>query len=602
MNSKGRRSDEIAAAIRMAQIGDFEAARRALSALLSTDKRNAGLTYNLGLVEENIGHVEAAAALQSRALALDTKLAPAARRLSRLLAGFELAGSPAIELQGLVAALGHSDIDLKPIAKAVLVRSLLVDGPLKDALRGFNDGQAPHVAAATVVQQTHDGWTSPAILKALTAGVVQEPRIERFLTAVRRAMLLEVQLERYDDRALTGLALALSAAARNGDFAWAETAAESAALDALEIDHARLLDGDITHARKLLVAMLYRPLEVLLPPVSWPEFGKRLRPKVVAEAVGARLAPVVEERAIALSLQRLAPLADATSREVARQYEGSPYPRWATVTLRNPEQLKPSLGRFFSPAELAFTDAPFDVLIAGAGTGKQVAFSAALYGPRARVLAIDISAPSLAYAKRMATRLGLDNVEFMLADILDLDRLGRTFQIVECIGVLHHMRDPWEGWRTLLRRLSPGGLCFIGLYSAISRANLRRLRSDQTYPGPGCSDAAARAFRADLMGRTAGAPGSELLASQNFYNLNEFRDLVLHVNEHQMTLPEIEHFLADTGLRLGGFSLPEEVLARFRAFAGGAARAGTLADWHRYELENPATFDAMYCFWCRKPV
>lgn len=90
------------------------------------------------------------------------------------------------------------------------------------------------------------------------------------------------------------------------------------------------------------------------------------------------------------------------------------------------------------------------------------------------------------------------------------------------------------------------------------------------------------------------------MRSQNFYNLNEFRDLALHVSEHQMQLPEIERFLDDNGLRFAGFHLPDVVLAQFRRFSGVAAGPGTLAEWHRFELANSATFDAMYCFWTRK--
>src|SRR5690606_10753525 len=127
---------------------------------------------------------------------------------------------------------------------------------------------------------------------------------------------------------------------------------------------------------------------------------------------------------------------------------------------------------------LVFMDGPFDVLIAGAGTGKQALQSAFAYGPQARLLATDLSAASLGYAKSAATRYGVSNVEFMVADILDIDRLDRQFDIIECVGVLHHMADPWAGWRKLLSCLKPGGLMYLGLYSAVSRANILALRGE----------------------------------------------------------------------------------------------------------------------------
>jgi SAM-dependent methyltransferase len=167
------------------------------------------------------------------------------------------------------------------------------------------------------------------------------------------------------------------------------------------------------------------------------------------------------------------------------------------------------------------------------------------------------------------------------------------------VGVLHHMADPWAGWRALLRRLKPGGLMYIGLYSALSRRNLTSLRSDADYPGSGCSDAAARAFRAKLLERAAGAPGAELKISRNFYTLNEFRDLVLHENEHHMSLGDIATFLDENNLVFSGFTLEDEVVAEF-IDNNPKGWPGRLDDWARFEAENPRTFDAMYRFWCER--
>ena len=102
------------------------------------------------------------------------------------------------------------------------------------------------------------------------------------------------------------------------------------------------------------------------------------------------------------------------------------------------------------PARLAFMERPFEVLVAGAGTGLQALQSAFGYGPDARLLAVDLSAASLAYADTAARHFGAGNIEFLVADILDLGQLDRTFDVIECVGVLHHMADPWSGWRMLL--------------------------------------------------------------------------------------------------------------------------------------------------------
>jgi 2-polyprenyl-3-methyl-5-hydroxy-6-metoxy-1,4-benzoquinol methylase len=51
--------------------------------------------------------------------------------------------------------------------------------------------------------------------------------------------------------------------------------------------------------------------------------------------------------------------------------------------------------------------------------------------------------------------LGLENIEFAQADILELGSLGRSFDIIESVGVLHHLHDPLEGWRVLLALRGP---------------------------------------------------------------------------------------------------------------------------------------------------
>ena len=79
-----------------------------------------------------------------------------------------------------------------------------------------------------------------------------------------------------------------------------------------------------------------------------------------------------------------------------------------------------------------------------------------------RVLAIDLSLSSISYAKRKTQELGLANIEYAQADILKLADISRTFDVIESVGVLHHLADPFAGWRTLLSRLRPGRVHVLG--------------------------------------------------------------------------------------------------------------------------------------------
>ena len=108
-----------------------------------------------------------------------------------------------------------------------------------------------------------------------------------------------------------------------------------------------------------------------------------------------------------------------------------------------------------------------DILIAGCGTGQHPLGTATRF-KNSKVIAADLSLSSLAYAKRKTLELGIKNIEYMQADILDLGLLEQKFHIIESCGVLHHMDNPMEGWKTLVGCLREGGLMRIALYSELA--------------------------------------------------------------------------------------------------------------------------------------
>jgi SAM-dependent methyltransferase len=201
----------------------------------------------------------------------------------------------------------------------------------------------------------------------------------------------------------------------------------------------------------------------------------------------------------------------------------------------------------------------------------------------------------------MAEALGISNLHFAIGDILRLDETEDRYDVIECVGVLHHMADPFEGWRALVRRLRPGGLMLIGLYSAVSRRVIRALSEDSNWPGPDADDDGLRAYRRALMGRATGDDGFALTKSPDFFTKSGFRDLALHVSERQCTIPEIRDFLAAQGLDFHGFSLPDETLRAYADAFPSEEPPGALDNWWTYEQANPRTFYGMYLFWCRRP-
>jgi SAM-dependent methyltransferase len=156
--------------------------------------------------------------------------------------------------------------------------------------------------------------------------------------------------------------------------------------------------------------------EIVLPPFGVADV-RHLKPRSLRETLEPQILENARHLAIGQVIPAVRPISDATSLRVARQYEAAPYPRWQTLQHSPPGAMRRSLTRFFAPERLAFMDGDFDVLIAGCGTGQQALQSANAYGPKARLLAMDLSRASLAYASRMAERESLGNVSFIQGDI-----------------------------------------------------------------------------------------------------------------------------------------------------------------------------------------
>lgn len=594
---KVSKADRAAAAVKLAQLGDLQAARAAFVEAIESDPRNVELLFNLGIVEEGLGDVDQAAILLTRVLASRPSMTPAAARLSRLFARFEVADVDRLDRRGLRAALQSEGIGRQPIAEVAL--RLALANPLKcpaSACAEVTPGSRDPLQLTTA--NGHDPAPDYELLHlALRHGIVKHAAAERYLTKVRAELLDAGANALLDDRQLLSLALSLVVQGWHNDHAWAVSDAEARMLDALPVDREALLAGDRAATAAFVLTCLYRPLHAAVTPPLAIADAQRLKPHAVRDIFAAQVSEHARQTMRATAVPSLRPLADATTRRVSSQYEAAPYPRWTSLHVSQPGSLKRSLGGFFPATELAFMDAPFDVLVAGCGTGQQALQSAAAYGPEARMLALDISRSSLGYAADMAQRNGIASVEFLHGDILDAGLIDRDFDIIECVGVLHHMADWRAGWRALLDRLKPHGLMYVGLYSATARRELAALRDDPAYPGAGCSDDTARAYRTALTARAAGEPGATLTSSRDFYALNAFRDLVLHESETHVSLEEIASFLDDNGLAFAGFTVEPSVRENFAAAFPAGPPHGSLADWAAFERGNQHTFDAMYRFW-----
>src|SRR5262249_1729047 len=149
---------------------------------------------------------------------------------------------------------------------------------------------------------------------------------------------------------------------------------------------------------------------------------------------------------------------------------------------------------------------------------------------------------------------------------------------------------------TLMR---PNGLMYIGLYSELARRGIVAAREWIAARGYEATPDGIRACRQE-MARIDDPAWKSIFTLLDFYSLSECRDLLFHVQEHRVTLPQIAAFLAGANLKLLGFLTPAKVMRQFRARFPAAEHLSDLACWHAFETENPDAFINMYHLWVQK--
>ena len=581
--------------------GDLVGARRSFRNAVRNEPHVAMHRYCLALVEDALGDSDSAAVHLTRALGLKPDMAEAAERLSAILARGKIKHAR-LQPDGLRVALSHHTVHRDVLAAASTY--FLAEQPLlRDALKlGETDGWL--AAARTLcLLRTSPALQDSLLLAVLAAGVVSRPDFEFLLTASRRIALLEVGPERRADPKFRVFLVALIQQMWCNEFVWFESAEETNALHQMAGQVERLLGGDAEAEWATLCYLLYRQPDDRFR-VAYERDGLESIPcHHLRSALRAKLEIDRDVRARAEGMAELSSSNDGTSAMVARQYEAAPYPRWTGTPTISHKRYLAELKNHFSPDRLSFVDKPFEVLIAGCGTGKQAVSAAIDYGPNSRVLGLDIARRGLGYAEMMAARMGVKNLHLAVGDINVIDQFEPTFEgrfhVIECAGVLHHMSDPFGAWRKLIRCLKDGGIMLIGLYSKTARQHLSVLRSEPQFPGVDADDPALRDYRSHLQTRLDALPnGSASKRNLDFYSASGFRDYFLHVSEQQMTLAEIANFLDECNLQFQGFvGSPMDALW---AVYPNEPSPGSLERWAEVEARSPAMFSGMYQFWVSK--
>ena len=319
--------------------------------------------------------------------------------------------------------------------------------------------------------------------------------------------------------------------------------------------------------------------------------------------------------------------ADPRADVVSGQYERWVYPEpildlpaWLAT---NWQWFDPShASRMFWPQRASTPD--LDILIAGCGTNQAAVF--AHTNPGARVVAIDVSQPSLDHHQSLKKQYDLRNLELHLLPIEQVGTLGRDFDLIVSTGVLHHMADPQVGMQALARCLRPDGVAAIMLYARYGRIGVEIMQAIFRELGLTQDEASLFTVKEAIALLPQEHPVRSYIAMAPDLRFDAgLVDTFLHGRDRSYTVDDCLALVASAGLvfqdwflkslyypptpPIGGFyaaiaSLPQEkqwaVMERVNTQNAChffmACRADRPAETYRIDFESPAVLDAVPIF------
>ncbi len=191
-----------------------------------------------------------------------------------------------------------------------------------------------------------------------------------------------------------------------------------------------------------------------------------------------------------------------------------------------------------------------EILVAGCGANQAACY--AFNNPGCRVIGIDLSEPSLGHEAYLKQKHGLDNLELLRMSLGDVASLGRSFDLIVCTGVLHHLPDPDEGLRRLRDVLRPHGVISVMVYGRYPRLGVYMVQE---------------VFR--VLGLRQDVKGVELVKQAVFHDVPAWHhlqaytriapdlrydsglvDTFLHPLDRAYTVPEVLRLAGGNGLKL----------------------------------------------------
>lgn len=306
---------------------------------------------------------------------------------------------------------------------------------------------------------------------------------------------------------------------------------------------------------------------------------------------------------------RLAETLMASANEPLRRPEMSaalgdqPFPRWTQAFRGSPKPLHEAVRavlNHLSAHEVPSVRTP-RVLIAGCRTGLPVLSALGAY-EGASIVAVDSNLRNLAYARRKMGELGVEGIEFMLAEVQGVASLGAQFDLIEAPFAFYDHNEPEVAISSLARALKPGGLLRFKLYSQTAREAVSRVHAIIALSGTGMSLDGLRSLRRDLMLNPITSEMDVIKSpASDFWASSPCRELLLRPDERRFDLAEVGTLLRPAGLDFLGLELGHRLdWARFEVEHPEPDAQLDLEAWRQFEADHPEVFGAGYGIWTRK--
>ncbi len=250
------------------------------------------------------------------------------------------------------------------------------------------------------------------------------------------------------------------------------------------------------------------------------------------------------------------------------------------------------------------------ILDAGCGSGVGTEYLVHL-NPQTHVTGIDLSAGTLAVAKERCQRSGANRVQFHHLSLYDADQLPGEFEMINCVGVLHHTPDPIRGIQALAKKLAPGGIFHIFVYGELGRWEVKLMQQ------------AIALLQGEQRGdyRDGVQVGRQIFASlpennrlvkreQERWSIENkrdecFADMYVHPQEIDYNIDTLFELIDASGLEFVGFSNPkvwqlERLLHKAPDLLERAQHLTKRQQYRLIELLDPETI-AHYEFFLTRP-